>query len=313
MFIFIGFFTFCLTSSNAQNYDPIIKEGSFWDFEFWYYPGGGTTPFCPEKTSKFQIAQDTLINGKVYKKIKAHQLQGEPSTYFPEFCLDAPLYYNSNQFIYENRFIREDLDEKVVYIWAETRDDLGNLVPFKEMILYDFDVQVGDVIPNVYIGDSYGSNEDVAEGIEVTQIVTEVGYDDFLQKNFVRTDYGIYYEGLGSYDGLFRELQISLAHIQNLVCNGDAQNQNNCTAILSIEDEKFQTLKIYPNPTDDIININYSEPLSFKIFNLQGRFIKSFSSNVYSKLDVSTLQGGVYILEVQDNLKHKKRVKIIKK
>ena len=69
-------------------------------------------------------------------------------------------------------------------------------------------------------------------------------------------------------------------------------------------DEILTTISLYPNPTKDILNIetNSVNTLSYSIVNYLGQIVKSgnIENNV---LNVTTLNSGIYILEVNDGQK----------
>jgi hypothetical protein len=64
------------------------------------------------------------------------------------------------------------------------------------------------------------------------------------------------------------------------------------------EEDEF---KIYPNPASDILNVKFigMESASFKIMNVLGQMVRT-GKIVQDKIDVSELQNGMYILEVND-------------
>lgn len=75
----------------------------------------------------------------------------------------------------------------------------------------------------------------------------------------------------------------------------------------SLEESSFISINTYPNPSSDFININVgSANLAFadvNLFNLQGQQVSSFLnqsvvSGSINKLDVSSLNEGMYILEL---------------
>lgn len=89
---------------------------------------------------------------------------------------------------------------------------------------------------------------------------------------------------------------------------------------LSTEDVVLDNLKIYPNPTTNILNIEFSttdiEKIKFDIFDLNGRLIKTISqenSNQNNqKINVEDLQTGTYILVINTG-KYTSTHKFIKK
>jgi len=76
--------------------------------------------------------------------------------------------------------------------------------------------------------------------------------------------------------------------------------------ILSTNDEILdKQLKVYPNPTSDIVTIelinNYSSTITYKLYNLLGELIYTSESNsqLFS-IDMSDLSRGIYLLELTD-------------
>ncbi|MDI9308737.1 MAG: T9SS type A sorting domain-containing protein [Limnohabitans sp.] len=59
----------------------------------------------------------------------------------------------------------------------------------------------------------------------------------------------------------------------------------------------FSDFSIYPNPTNDIINISSSENIkSIEVYSLEGRKIKSVAT---SSIDISDLSNGMYLVQLQ--------------
>lgn len=72
-------------------------------------------------------------------------------------------------------------------------------------------------------------------------------------------------------------------------------------------------INCYPNPTTGIINIDgYNTITRLQLFNMEGKKIKEWSSN-FSKIDISEIFGGAYILSVQLKTGDVSFQKIIKK
>lgn len=75
-------------------------------------------------------------------------------------------------------------------------------------------------------------------------------------------------------------------------------------------------LKIFPNPTTEILNIvnNYSENLNYKITNLNGQVIESGALlNINKQINVSSLFAGLYFLSLFENNNLVIQQKFIKK
>ncbi len=71
---------------------------------------------------------------------------------------------------------------------------------------------------------------------------------------------------------------------------------------LSTSQFDFNQIKVYPNPTYDIFNIDLPSSIQVKsivLFDMQGRQIKTFDAN--DILNISGLQQGIYFLKVETN------------
>ena len=82
--------------------------------------------------------------------------------------------------------------------------------------------------------------------------------------------------------------------------HGSVSDFNNLTGIDSIPETKTLNIKFYPNPVHHTLNI---EPLNnrtiteIKIFDLSGRLLRQINQDI-SKIDVSSLRKGVYLMQV---------------
>jgi len=89
---------------------------------------------------------------------------------------------------------------------------------------------------------------------------------------------------------------------------------------LSTEEVTLDNLKIYPNPTTNILNVEFSttdiEKVKFDIFDLNGRLIKTVSqenhNQINQQINVEDLQTGTYILVINTS-KYTSTHKFIKK
>ncbi|MEZ4795007.1 MAG: ASPIC/UnbV domain-containing protein, partial [Flavobacteriaceae bacterium] len=74
------------------------------------------------------------------------------------------------------------------------------------------------------------------------------------------------------------------------------------STILGLEDHLVDTLILYPNPTDSVLNLSslsgFDTP-QFAVFDLQGRKVIN-NSKASKSIDVSTLSQGTYILKLFD-------------
>ena len=72
-------------------------------------------------------------------------------------------------------------------------------------------------------------------------------------------------------------------------------------SILGIEDFEKSKLKIYPNPTNNIINfegLNKNENNTIHIFDVQGKLVITKTINEKGTIDLSELNKGVYVIKI---------------
>jgi uncharacterized membrane protein YciS (DUF1049 family)/uncharacterized protein (DUF2236 family) len=75
------------------------------------------------------------------------------------------------------------------------------------------------------------------------------------------------------------------------------------TTALSVDEFGLTDINIYPNPAENILNINFKDFLETEavLYDISGRMVRNKTlSNVNSTMDVSQLQNGVYILELSN-------------
>ena len=79
---------------------------------------------------------------------------------------------------------------------------------------------------------------------------------------------------------------------------------------LSVEDAMATGIRIYPNPSSSVINVDYSEDLQLTLFNVLGQQVLSSSSKT---INISNLDQGTYILSAKDSNNNINNFKIIKR
>ena len=72
----------------------------------------------------------------------------------------------------------------------------------------------------------------------------------------------------------------------------------------AIQDLVFSDLKVYPNPSSNVLNISLREALSsIKIFNTVGSKVKEYEASA-NQIDIADLETGIYLLELTNQTKH---------
>jgi hypothetical protein len=79
---------------------------------------------------------------------------------------------------------------------------------------------------------------------------------------------------------------------------------------LSVEDAIAMGIRIYPNPSSSVINIDYHEDLQLTLFNVLGQQVMSSNSK---SINISNLDQGTYILRAKDSNNTINNYKIIKR
>jgi len=73
--------------------------------------------------------------------------------------------------------------------------------------------------------------------------------------------------------------------------------------IVGIEESvsKKNTIRVYPNPANDkiILEGNLHGTHQIRIYNISGKLLQSHTQNTYQAIDISSLQAGLYFLQIQ--------------
>ena len=103
-------------------------------------------------------------------------------------------------------------------------------------------------------------------------------------------------------------------------CSGDEQSGYGMFMIMTTEDmgildNNTPELSLYPNPTTGIVNIQTKEKISsISVYNAAGQKVPFNSLNQENtSIDISSLPGGIYFIELNLNNKTIKRYKVIRK
>jgi len=160
--------------------------------------------------------------------------------------------------------------------------------------------------------------------------------DEFRVWNTVRTqpeiEANMNLELAGNESGLIEYLDFntpaSASSVVNLVSTGStftrtgASGTNNLpqyvaatknsitTSVSEIFNTKKELLSVYPNPVNDLVNINVSGVSQILVFDASGKEVLNFNTTS-SQIDLSSLNQGVYFLQVLSN-EEIKTAKIIK-
>ena len=132
-----------------------------------------------------------------------------------------------------------------------------------------------------------------------------------------QTDLGVGFQNLNSvsqYSGTTNDtLTISYTTMNNnnqpfrcIIKSGSCSDTSNVAVLtinnnVSINDIKNSSIKIYPNPTNNIINIeglNKNENNTIQIFDVQGKLVITKTITEKGTIDLSELNKGVYVIKI---------------
>lgn len=228
---------------------------------------------------------DTLIAGKIYKKVNWNFIQ-DPSSL--SYWLFGGIQYKA---------IREDTINKKVFAYYAG-----------DSLMYDFSLQVGDTIHSSALAIFRNAGVDTIRVDNIDSILINGVYHKrfnstptMVPGNFPQVYH--YIEGIGSTEGFISNNMVFEGE-EYLICVGKIFNQSlfpdstyNCIFATSLNDIQTENhLRIYPNPASDFLRI-HSTVSMMKI-----EFIDMFGHVVYNKstkskdamVSIEQLLNGIY-------------------
>lgn len=260
--LIIGFVFLWLSGSLiSQEYIPMAVEGSQWiirnDDQY--------TPPLVDDLWEYYASGDTCIDNECYKKVFRRELVTSYDP--PPFLPDGP---------YELfGLIRDDTLERKVY--AILIDDYGECSSGDEFLLYDFSVEIGDTVSLCLIPSFIDF---------VVNSITPMNYLGIETKAYTYIEHDQeYYEGLGSYYGLFEELfapfkSANSRYIYHTFLYYYCR-ESPCDLVVGLPeyDNDEHALRIYPNPFTTSITIEYElytiSTIQIAIYNMMGEVVYS--------------------------------------
>lgn len=153
----------------------------------------------------------------------------------------------------------------------------------------------GQTITDDYLLNKADSAWDVIDSLKITNL--------FAEKGFKAAIY-LYPPTVGSFDPSVAKWVVFLYH-------------NDQITGINLDEKTNSNLKSFPNPANDFINIVTEDNLihRIKIYSLTGRVLtnQNLSNQSSAIIDISDLDVGIYILEIELNNKEILKQKIIKK
>lgn len=297
MFLRIVIFTYIstiLTISYAQT-NKFAPVGAKW----WYDFGNGF--FNPHEYYYIEAIEEITLLGKECRRLESSIVHWDSQEKIADFYI-----YQSNDTVFY--FIDSLFGEKI--------DSAFN-------VLYIFNSEIGEIWA-VNSGDYSGNamipcTNPETDFVRVDSIGNEIFEGVVLNKVYFS------YENFGpitgwNFSGIAYELLGNTTYLlpiptcitedyfpYQLRCYEDLEVGNiqitptNCDFVTDIDD-KINKIKIYPNPTGDVLKIegNYITD-DVIIYSAMGRFIKSVNLKFTTQIDISSLAPGTYYIKFLKN------------
>lgn len=178
-----------------------------------------------------------------------------------------------------------------------------------EYLLYDFDVQPGDTLYDVYVGTSFHEDFSLVDMV-VNNIDTQVTHGSM--RPVVYLNGGTWISGIGNHQGLFMEPWPNVSdYLLELHCFSHLDSIyypwttgvvfGTCAMNVGIETSpEAAMIQVYPNPTTSTITLQTETPLKQAwLTDLAGRrLMPMLPIGTQWEADLSTLPSGMYLIDV---------------
>ena len=192
---------------------------------------------------------------------------------------------------------------------------------------YDFELSIDAPLPVEFVS----FNGKIADNqVELNWVTSSEYHSDYFE--ILRAFNGLDFETIGRVEAAgFSEEKLRYSFFDSSPLAGnnyyrlrqvdtDGKVCYSNIVILYFEQEVLEVLKVFPNPTRNVVNVDFftysDQPAFLKVYNMVGALIQSekimvAQGNNSSAIDVSGLMDGVYLLEVRQG-KIKQHVRISK-
>lgn len=265
-------------SVSGQNFPT---DSAYWK-ERYYDIECLNLPFCYEY--QYFLQGDTLIGNNTYNKIYK-TFRYFNSTYY-DFGYQGAIYYD---------------DEADKVYWRQAAAS-------KDTLLYDFNLSVGDTLPETFL---YSS--DMGLIIRIDSIDTIVNNNkSIVRYHMDNAGWGGAYilHGIGSTLGLlepifpFFESENHLSCFQNYTdsISYPGPDYQNCEIFTTVKDYPYShgEVIVYPNPANGILNIDHASGSHVQIFSITGLLIsESEIKTDHFELKLKDVPEGMYFLRFE--------------
>ena len=274
-FLLLLFFNTC--SVKAQQYVPLVVDSTHW----FTTPSGQCLYPPPYSITEYYLVGDTSISSINYKKVY-YRTETQNSCSFSSLSSNFSLF----------ALLREDTTTKKVY--AILFENTNSCPLNQEVLLYDFDLQVGDTL----------KQQDLCLLLNDDVVTSTFPPNDWIPtaNAYHLSDGGsVLYEGVGSTYGLFDEIFISVSGPQPLLYDYCRGGLSNCNYLITSVDnlEVDENINVFPNPIIDwftIQSLEYFE-FSYRVFSIDGALILENKSITNNKIPFA-VNKGIYFYQI---------------
>lgn len=297
----------------SQEYIALPEEDGFWKVEH-YGPDCITSPegaggLC--QISQSYLQGDTLINEVNYHKIYINGVS------FPHY-LEPPSYWGSS---YQGCYRNDIANKKVFYIpYWDTQNE--------EVLLYDFNLEIGDTIQTYLTLDVDPENLKIVESID-SILISSV--NNTYAKRYKISDYMLdlyIIEGVGSMGGVVDPILDGFEYSNDVICfqnDADGLNWDNggnfsCDIISVIPEivSRKEEMIISPNPAQNKIDVVLPKAIDLSnaiiyFYQINGHLLKPIKMNSSStSINIENFKSGIYLIEIYNDGTIIKRSKFVK-
>ncbi len=289
----IIFSLFQLTLS-AQEYHTLLEENKHWRVNVL----ASKSQLGGSESVLYSVGTDTILDNIEYKIINKQRFG---QTNFP----NAQPIFNDTLYgpLETYAAMREDTFNRKVY---SRYFDNGFT---EEFLSYDFNLTLGDTLCVNNSSECLFVSSIVPYVLENGEITRKISFD-FINGY---ESYHFIIEGVGGESGLIEPIRTLTDYYYYLSCvsyfddskpktsdNPEESIYGNCSNFTSNVNENNQHFyfSIYPNPTQDIININAEVEIDhISLYDTNMNLLKTIDGN-QKKIDISQFSSGIYLAKV---------------
>jgi len=276
----------------------------------WNYSVGASDMFSGESREKniyYTICGDTIVDGNIFNKLY--------TTLDSVVCGE-----HLEKFL---GCFRQD-EQKVFFMPYYKAYSIYPAYFGPEFLLYDFGVSIGDTVYieygfRYYFWQHNSYPKDYHHFMDNYRILTvsNIEIENGEKKITLENGWDIWYEGIGSIFGLFNAGRVEVTDgyffgfSLNCFKHNDAVKYINnpecskcfCKGFVDIKEKETdrETIKIYPSPTKDILNIAIPKNIDVKsisIYGIDGKIVYKSTHNE-KEINLSNIKNGSYIISIE--------------